>query len=99
MQRIHFFYSIQVGVQENLRYLGAVIAVIGVIFPFTSSLYSALLLLTYVSKRVSSIQLVVTWCTLQQHLSMHLTTSRPTFSGMLESLSSIFLFFLSFKCS
>lgn len=44
-----------------------------------------------VSKRVSSIQLVVTWCTLQQHLSMHLTTSRLTSTGMLESLSSIFL--------
>lgn len=44
-----------------------------------------------VSKRVSSIQLVVTWCTLQQHSSMHLTTSRMTSTGMLESLSSIFL--------
>lgn len=48
-----------------------------------------LIYLIYVSKRVSSIQLVVTWCTLQQHLSMHLTTSHPTSTGILESLSSI----------
>lgn len=44
MQRIHFFYSIQVGAQENLRYLCAVTAVLWFMLPFSSFLYLRLLL-------------------------------------------------------
>jgi len=83
MPRTHFFYSIQVGAQANLRYHCAVTAVHYVMFPFFFlSLFQLLLSNIYVPKRVSCIQLVVTWCTLQQHSSMHLTTSSLTSTGI-----------------
>lgn len=41
---------------------------------------------------MSSIQLVVIWYTLQQHLSMHLTTNHQTSTGNFESSSCIIFF-------
>jgi hypothetical protein len=97
MQRIHFFYSIQVGAPENLRYLCAVIAVMFLFSSFYAQAFR-ILISNNVSKRVLSIPLVVIWYTLQQHLSMHFTTSHLTSTGILESLSYT-LFLSSLKCS
>jgi hypothetical protein len=83
MQRIHFFYSIQVGAPENLRYLCAVIAVMFLFSSFYAQAFR-ILISNNVSKRVLSIPLVVIWYTLQQHLSMHLTTSHLTSTGILS---------------
>lgn len=67
-------------------------------FLFPSFLYLMLLLSNvYVPKRVSCIQLVVTWCTLQQHSSMHLTTSSLTSTGIPQKHFP--LPFLSLTCS
>ena len=77
---IHFFFFIEVKVQENQRYMFAVLYFD--LFPF---------FLTYVLQRVSSIQLqqVATWFTLQPHSSMHLTTTQLMSTDILESLLSI----------
>ena len=51
-------------------------------FSFSFLHFRLLLSNIYVPKRVSCIQLVVTWCTLQQHSSMHLITSSLTSTGI-----------------
>lgn len=89
MQRIHFFCSIPVGALGSPRYM------------FRTIFFSFLFLFGFSNSnliRGFSTQLEDIWCTLLQHLNMHLITNHLTSTGTLHNQKLIINVNLIFSC-